>query len=139
MVWSSSQIMCLIAEIRLGMFLARPKFKWSISYANTRDKVSNVSKLTKTQTLKRFSVNKLTVSGKVPPGKFPPRKFPPGIFPPMFLNIPTRVFKFFVFSFLSLSSLIFLKILFSNSVLKVLRSEIQKSMYQKNCSLPVQV
>ena len=57
----------------------------------------------------------------------------------MFLNNPTRVFKFFVFSLLSPSSLILLKRLFSNSVLKVLRSEIQKSMYQKNCSLPVQV
>ena len=39
----------------------------------------------------------IRVSGKFPPGKFPPREFPPGIFPPMFLNIPYRVFKFFVF------------------------------------------
>ena len=54
--------------------------------------------------------------GKFPPGKFPPRKFPRGIFPPMFLNIPTPVFKFFVFSLLSLSSLILLKRLFSNSM-----------------------
>ena len=61
------------------------------------------------------------VSGKLLPGKFPfiklpPGKFPPGIFPPMFLNIPTRVFKFFVFSLLSPSSLILLKRLFSNSM-----------------------
>ena len=35
--------------------------------------------------------------GKFPTGKFPPRKFPPGILPLMFLNIPTQVFKFFVF------------------------------------------
>ena len=55
-------------------------------------------------------------SGKFPPGKFPPRKLPPGILPPMFLNIPTRVFKFFVFSLFSPSSLILLKILFSNSM-----------------------
>ena len=41
-------------------------------------------------------LSRMTVSGKLPP-----RKFPPGIFPPMFLNIPTRVFKFFVFSLLS--------------------------------------
>ena len=50
---------------------------------------------------------------KLPPVKFPPRKFPPGIFPP---NIPTRVFKFFVFSLLSPSSLILLKRLFCNSM-----------------------
>ena len=47
------------------------------------------------------------VSGKLPPGKFPPiklppgefpqGKFPPGKFPPMFLNIPTHVFRFFLF------------------------------------------
>ena len=55
-------------------------------------------------------------SGKFPPEKFPPRKLPPGILSPMFLNIPTRVFKFFVFSLLSQSSLILLKILFSNSM-----------------------
>ena len=54
--------------------------------------------------------------GKFPPGKFPSRKFPPGIFPAMFLNIPTRVFKFFVFSLLSPWSLILLKRLFSNSM-----------------------
>ena len=53
---------------------------------------------------------------KFPPGKFPPRKFPLGILPPMFLNIPTWVFKFSVFSLLSRSSLIFLKRLFSNSM-----------------------
>ena len=34
----------------------------------------------------------IRVSGKFPPGKFPPREFPP-----MLLNIPYRVFKFFVF------------------------------------------
>ena len=68
----------------------------------------------------------------------PPGKFPPGIFPPLFLSIPTRVFEFFVFSLLSQSSLMLLKILFSKFVLKVLRSEIQKSMYQENCSLPAQ-
>ena len=56
------------------------------------------------------------VSAKLRPEKFPPRKLPPGILPPMFLKIPTRVFKFFVFSLLSPSSLILLKILFSNSM-----------------------
>ena len=60
-----------------------------------------------------------SVSGKLPPGEFPPIKLPPGkfpprIFPPMFLNISTRVLNLFVFSLLSLSSLIFLKRLFSN-------------------------
>ena len=30
-----------------------------------------------------------------PPGEFPLGKFPPGILPTTFLNIPTRVFKFF--------------------------------------------
>ena len=70
--------------------------------------------------------NPVRVSGKRQPGKFPPiklpsrkfppRKFPPGILPPMFLNIPTWVFKFSVFSLLSPSSLIFLKRLFSNSM-----------------------
>ena len=57
-----------------------------------------------------------TPPGKFPPEKFPPRKFSPGIFSPMFLNIPTPVFKFFVFSLLSPSSLILLKRLFSNSM-----------------------
>ena len=38
-----------------------------------------------------------TPPAKFPPGIFPPRKFPPGLFPPTFLNIPTRVLKFFVF------------------------------------------
>ena len=53
---------------------------------------------------------------KPPPGKFPPGKFPPRIFPTMFLNIPTRVFKVFVFSLLSPSSLTLLKRLFSISM-----------------------
>ena len=70
--------------------------------------------------------NPVRVSGKRQPGKFPPiklpprkfpsGKFPPGILSPMFLNIPTWVFKFSVFSLLSRSSLIFLKRLFSNSM-----------------------
>ena len=46
-----------------------------------------------------------------------PEKFPPGIFQPMFLNIPTRVFNFFVFSLLWPPSLILLKRLFSNSII----------------------
>ena len=53
---------------------------------------------------------------QTPPWKIPPGKFPPGIFSPMFLNIPTRFFKFFVFSLLTPSSLILLKTLFSNSM-----------------------
>ena len=77
-----------------------------------------------------------TSTRKISPIKLPPGKSPPGKFPP---NIPTRVFKFFVLSLLSPSSLILLKRLFCNSVLKVLKSEIQKLMYQKNCSLPAQV
>ena len=55
--------------------------------------------------------------------------------PFMFLNIPTWVLNFFVFWLLSPSSLILLKRLFSNSVLKALKSEIQKSMYQKKLEL----
>ena len=54
---------------------------------------------------------------KFPPIKLPPGKFPPGIFQPMFLNIPTRVFNFFVFSLLWPPSLILLKRLFSNSII----------------------
>ena len=49
--------------------------------------------------------------GKFPPGKFSPRKFPPGIFPPIFLNIPTRISKSFIFSLFPTSSLILLIIL----------------------------
>ena len=56
----------------------------------------------------KFPLEKFTPV-KLPPGKFPPGKFPPGIFPTMFLNIPTRVFKVFVFSLLSPSSLTLLK------------------------------
>ena len=105
--------------------------------------VSNVVQPRKKIYLKAMVLGKLQPGkfppSKLPPGKLPPRKFPPGIFAPMFLNIPIRVFNFFVFSLLSPSSLILLKRLFSNSVLKELKSEIQKSMYQKKCSLPAQV
>ena len=48
--------------------------------------------------------------------KIPIRKLPPGIFPPMFLNIPNRVFKVFLFLLLSRSSLTILKRLFFNSM-----------------------
>ena len=65
---------------------------------------------------------------QTPPGKFPPRKFSPRIFSPMFLNIPTPVFKFFVFSLLSPSSLILLKRLLCNSKsAKVRNSEVDVS------------
>ena len=56
--------------------------------------------------------------GKLPPGKFPSIKLPPGKFSPMFLNIPTHVFNFFVFSLLSPLSLILLKRLFRDSFFK---------------------
>ena len=63
----------------------------------------------------KFLLEKFTPV-KLPPRKFPPGKFPPRIFPTMFLNIPTRVFKVFVFSLLSPSSLTLLKRLFSISM-----------------------
>ena len=64
------------------------------------------------------------VPGKLPPGKFPPIKLPPGKFPPriflpMFLNIPTQVLNFFVFSLLSPLPLILLKRLFRDSIFKI--------------------
>ena len=66
------------------------------------------------------------VSGKLPPRKFPP-EFPPPPSPPVFLNIPTRVFKFLVFLLLSVSSLILLKILFSNSMFSKVSAEVRNS------------
>ena len=52
-------------------------------------------------TLENFSHLFSLVSGKFQTGKFPPVKLPPGkfplaIFPHVFLNIPARVFKFFL-------------------------------------------
>ena len=63
------------------------------------------------------------VSGKPPPGKltsgkFPPIKFPSGEFAQ---NIPTHVFKLFVFSSLSPLSFIFRKRLFCISFCLLLR------------------
>ena len=46
------------------------------------------------------SIRKTPPPGKLPPIKLPLGKFPPGIFPPMFLNIPNRVFIFFVVFFI---------------------------------------
>ena len=72
-----------------------------------------------------------SVSGKLPPGKSPPIKLPLVNSPPenshpenLTRNIPTHVFKyshplFKIFSLLSPLSLILLKQLFCNSVLKV--------------------
>ena len=80
------------------------------------------------------------------PGKFPPIKLPPDESPPenppyppenphlqysypCFLIFSTGIFTFFVFSLLSPLWLVLLERLFRNSVLKVLKSEIQKSIY----------
>ena len=54
-------------------------------------------------------------------------KFPPGKFPSMFLNIPTRVFKFFVFSLLSPSSLILLNYLKHYLVILCFKAEVRNS------------
>ena len=67
-----------------------------------------------------------------PPWKIPTHKIPT-------CNIITRVFNFFVLPLLPPSSLILPVRLFCGNVLKVMKSEIQKSMYQKNCSLPVKM
>ena len=81
---------------------------------------------------------------KAPTRKIPTHETPPWKIPTR--NIPTYVFEhshssFWIFCFFIIVTviLILLKRLLSNFVLKVLRSEIRKSMYQKNCSLPAQV
>ena len=75
------------------------------------------------------------VSGKLLPEKLPSIKFPPGKFSPMFLNIPTHVFNFFVFSLLSPLSLILLKRLFRDSFSKVVKLDLLQCI-KKFCSLP---
>ena len=81
-----------------------------------KEKCRTVKKITSVKDVIIKAVSGKLPLGKFPPIKLPPGKFPPGIFPPMFLNIPTRVFKFFVFSLLSPSSLILLKRLFCSSM-----------------------
>ena len=81
-----------------------------------------------------FGVRKIPTR-KIPTSQTPPGEFPSGIFSTMFLDTPTWVFFNFLFltfffELLSSLSLKLLKILFCNSVLKVL-SEIKKLIYQK--------
>ena len=76
------------------------------------------------------------VSGKLPSGKFPYGKFIPIKLP--LVNFPSRKFPPGIFSPINLS-FIDIKRLLCNSFLKVLKSEIQKSLYQKIFSLPAKM
>ena len=61
------------------------------------------------------------------------------VFPPMFLDIPTGVFKFCVFSLLSPSSLILVKRLFCNFMFQRYWSRKFRDRFIKNISLPAKM
>ena len=104
-----SEFVKFVIHKKMLIFLCNTKMIFFLTRGYIFDDIS------KTPT-RKIPTHQTPPPGKFPPGKFPSRKFPPGIFPLMFLNIPTRVFNFFVFSLLSPSSLILLKRLFSNSM-----------------------